>query len=82
VLLAIVITLIIYFELLPILQTFIDNTSFCMQGGVGPNCPTPPLIPNGQTSTIILFMDACPYVILLGIFLTIVNYANPRREGG
>lgn len=81
-LMAIVITLIVFFNLLPVLQGFIDKSAFCLNGGVGSGCPTPPLTPNDQTSTIITLMHISPFMVLLGIIITILIYANPRREGG
>jgi len=69
-LLAIVVTLFVYFALLPVLTDFIDVTAAELL-----------LSPNAYTSLIITMMYLTPFAIILSIILSALNMAIPRREG-
>jgi hypothetical protein len=68
-LIAVLMTLIIYFAFLPVLQPIIDATVADLDATTT----------YGQLTISLMYLT--PFVILLSIILTAINYANPRREG-
>jgi len=69
-LIAVVITLIVYFMFIPILQPMIDSTAVYLNSD-----------PNSTTPILIVMLDFLPFILLLSIVLTAINYAVPKREG-
>lgn len=69
-LIAVLLTIFVYFAMLPILNTFIDNTVVSLQNN-----------PNEYTDMQITLMYMLPFVMLLMIILSGLNMAIPRREG-
>ena len=69
-LLAIFVTLLIYMVLLPVLNPFIEATVTGLEAS-----------PNEMTPAIVMVLRLVPFVLLVCIVLTALNWAIPRREG-
>lgn len=69
-LLALFITLIVYFVLAPVVDTIIEATVTDLESD-----------PNEYTSLIVMLMRLSLSIILLAIIITAINYASPQREG-
>jgi len=70
-LLASVITFLMYFMFaLPVLNPIIDDAVAFQTAH-----------PTSFSDAIILFMYAVPFILLLAIIVTVMNYAIPQREG-
>jgi len=68
--LAIFVTFLLYMVLIPVLNPMIDTLVINLS-----------LNPNDMTPATIMIVRLFPFVLLLGIVLTVLNYAIPRREG-
>jgi len=69
-LLILFITVIVLIFLVPILQQAADQSATALNEN-----------PNPQTSFTIMLMYLLPAALFIGIILTIMNYAIPKREG-
>ena len=69
-LLAIVITIMLYTIMMPVIGPMIDAAATKML-----------LNPNDMTQPTIMVMYMMPFILILAIALTALNYAIPRREG-
>jgi len=69
-LVALVMTLLVFFLFAPILDTFIEDTITDLE-----------VAPNEYTPMISALMRISLFVLLLAILITAINQANPRREG-
>jgi len=69
-LLALIITLIMYCVLIPVINPMIDDTATYLGAH-----------PNDMTDATIMLLRLIPFVFILMIVLTAVNYGAPRREG-
>lgn len=67
---AIFVTFIFYMTLVPVLNPMIDTLVSTLES-----------TPNELTPAVILLVRLFPFVLLLGIVLTVLNYSIPRREG-
>jgi len=69
-LLALLISFILYFSILPAFQNIIDTTTTALQ-----------LTPNPYTTITIAIIEMVPFFVILMLVLTGFNYAIPRPAG-
>lgn len=69
-LLALVVTLMLYCVLIPVINPMIDDCADFLSAN-----------PNDMTDATILLLRLIPFVFILMIVLTAINYGAPRREG-
>lgn len=69
-LIALLLTLLVYMTLLPVLNPFIESTVTYLEAD-----------PNEMTDMIIMVLRLVPFVMLLAIILSALQYAIPRRSG-
>lgn len=62
--------LVVYYSLLPVLNGFSESTIALLEASPGP-----------YTTLIVSLIYLVPFVILMSIIMTAINYANPNREG-
>lgn len=67
---AVFVTFILYMVMVPVLNPMIDTLVAKLL-----------VTPNDMTPAIVMLVRLFPFVLLLGIVLTVLNYAIPKREG-